>query len=99
MKTKIKLPWREAGPPNHLGDEVDLDQLSMKHSLALHVVYQWGGLSHQSGFNELSRDTEGAIYLGRVILKNIEALPSSRKVDIRLPKKGNSNSHGARPVY
>ena len=25
--------------------------------------------------------------------------PSSRKVDIRLPGKGNSNSHGARPVY
>jgi len=23
----------------------------------------------------------------------------TRKVDIRLPGKGNSNSHGARPVY
>jgi hypothetical protein len=23
----------------------------------------------------------------------------SRKVDVRLPGKGNSNSHGARPVY
>jgi len=25
--------------------------------------------------------------------------PGTRKVDIRLPGKGNSNSHGARPVY
>ena len=24
---------------------------------------------------------------------------SSRKVDVRLPEKGNSNSHGARPVH
>jgi len=26
-------------------------------------------------------------------------MSSIRKVDIRLPGKGNSNSHGARPVY
>jgi len=26
-------------------------------------------------------------------------LPQSRKVDIRLPGKGNSNPHGTRPVY
>ena len=26
-------------------------------------------------------------------------LPKGRKVDIRLPGKGNSNSHGARPVH
>jgi hypothetical protein len=25
-KWKFKLPWREAGPPSHLGDNVDLDQ-------------------------------------------------------------------------
>jgi len=25
--------------------------------------------------------------------------PLARKVDIRLPGKGNSNSHGTRPVY
>ena len=24
---------------------------------------------------------------------------SARKIDIRLPEKGHSNSHGARPVY
>jgi hypothetical protein len=24
--TEFKLPWREAGPPNHLDDEVDSDQ-------------------------------------------------------------------------
>ena len=27
------------------------------------------------------------------------SLNSTRKVDIRLPEKGSSNSHGARPVY
>ena len=31
------------------------------------------------------------------ILGDVQVLP--RKVDIRLPGKGNSNSHGARPVY
>jgi len=25
--------------------------------------------------------------------------PEARKVDVRLPGKGNSNSHGARPVH
>ena len=25
-KREIKLPWREAGPPNHLDDAVVLDQ-------------------------------------------------------------------------
>ena len=25
-KRKSKLPWREAGPPNHLDDQVDSDQ-------------------------------------------------------------------------
>ena len=25
-KKKFKIPWREAGPPNHLDDNVDLDQ-------------------------------------------------------------------------
>jgi len=27
-----------------------------------------------------------------------EKFPLTRKVDVRLPEKGNSNSHGARPV-
>ena len=25
-KGGFKLPWREAGPPHHLGEKVDLDQ-------------------------------------------------------------------------
>ena len=25
-KKEFKLPWREAGPPNHLDDKVDSDQ-------------------------------------------------------------------------
>ena len=25
-KREFKLPWREAGPPNHLDDKVDSDQ-------------------------------------------------------------------------
>ena len=31
--------------------------------------------------------------------RTFRASPAVRKVDIRLPGKGNSNSHGARPVY
>ena len=30
---------------------------------------------------------------------NIEEKDEVRKVDVRLPGKGNSNSHGARPVH
>ena len=26
-KREIELPWREAGPPNHLDDKVDSDQV------------------------------------------------------------------------
>ena len=26
FKREFKLPWREAGPPNHLNDQVDSDQ-------------------------------------------------------------------------
>jgi hypothetical protein len=25
-RRQFKLPWREAGPPNHLDDKVDVDQ-------------------------------------------------------------------------
>ena len=25
-KREFELPWREAGPPNHLNDQVDQDQ-------------------------------------------------------------------------
>ena len=34
-KRKFKLPWREAGPPNHLNDKVDSDQyvVNKEHSL------------------------------------------------------------------
>ena len=33
------------------------------------------------------------------ILIRIKCVPSVRKVDMRLPGKGNSNAHSARPVY
>ena len=31
--------------------------------------------------------------------QTIQHHPETRKVDVRLPRKGNSNSHGARPVH
>ena len=34
MNREFNLPWREAGPPNHLDDSVDPDQLSIKNSLS-----------------------------------------------------------------
>ena len=33
------------------------------------------------------------------LVKPRSLVPFSRKVDVRLPGKGNSNSHGARPVH
>ena len=37
-KREFKLPWREAGPPNHLDDVVDADQLVVDKELALSLV-------------------------------------------------------------
>ena len=37
--------------------------------------------------------------LGRVELRPVRPVPEGWGVDVRLPGKGNSNSHGARPVY
>ena len=34
----IKLPWREAGPPNHHDDKVDSDQLVVNKELSLSGV-------------------------------------------------------------
>ena len=35
MRLPGKLPWREAGPPNHLDDKVDSDQLVVNKELSL----------------------------------------------------------------
>jgi hypothetical protein len=45
---------------------------------------------HLSGFRELVQIVTG-------IKQDMKVCSS--KVDIRLPEKGNSNSHGAMPVY
>ena len=34
-KSKFGLPWREAGPSNHLDDKVDSDQWLVKKELSL----------------------------------------------------------------
>ena len=31
-KREFKLPWREAGPPNHLDDKVESDQVVLTNS-------------------------------------------------------------------
>ena len=39
-------------------------------------------------------------FLVRAFLHPLKVFPlRSRKIDVRLPGKGNSNSHGARPVH
>ena len=46
--------------------------------------------------------TSVRLFLGPYVRKNssgIVNLNNPRKVDVRLPEKGKSNSHGARPVY
>ena len=37
-KREFKLPWREAGPPNHHDDKVDSDQKIVNEELSL-----WAG--------------------------------------------------------
>ena len=36
-KREFKLPWREAGPPNHHEDKVDSDQQAVNKELSLDV--------------------------------------------------------------
>ena len=43
-------------------------------------------------------DRSSAVYSPPSTLAGF-SLPAQMKVDVRLPGKGNSNSHGARPVY
>ena len=38
-KREFKLPWREAGPPNHHDDKVDSDQEVVNKELSLSVSY------------------------------------------------------------
>ena len=35
LKREFKLPWREAGPPNHLDDKADSDQEVVNKELSL----------------------------------------------------------------
>ena len=37
-KREFKLPWREAGPPNHLDDKEDSDQYVVNKELSLWVL-------------------------------------------------------------
>ena len=39
---EFKLPWREAGPPNHLDDKVDSDQQVVNKELSLLRVEGFG---------------------------------------------------------
>ena len=34
-KREFKLPWREAGPPNHVDDKVDADQQAVNKGSSL----------------------------------------------------------------
>ena len=53
------------------------------------------------GSNESSREMSSCLRAAAIRQPAPAAgsIPTTRKVDIRLPGKGNSNSRGARPVY
>jgi len=42
-KREFKLPWREAGPPNHHDDKVDSDQYVVNNELSLLAVDRGDG--------------------------------------------------------
>ena len=50
-KREIKLPWREAGPPNHHDDKVDSDQKVVNKEIPLSL--------HDSGTNFYSIQGKG----------------------------------------
>ena len=47
----------------------------------------------------LNIDGNQRVVLAKILYKSMLQVSVARKVDIRLPGKGNSNSRGARPVY
>ena len=51
-KKEFKLPWREAGPPNHDDDKVDSDQWVVNKELSL---WDRGGVADLQGLLLLLR--------------------------------------------
>ena len=51
-RDELKLPWREAGPPNHLNDKVDSDQYVVNEELSFYREQRDGSMGIFSGFKE-----------------------------------------------
>ena len=48
LKREFKYPWREAGPPNLLDDQVDLDQQVVNKELSLKAVTRGAAFCFES---------------------------------------------------
>ena len=53
-KREFKIPWREAGPPNHLDDKVDSDQRVVDQELSLSAGCRLPGF-HKGPYVGVSR--------------------------------------------
>jgi len=65
---EFKLPWREAGPPNHHDDNVDSDcRMSIKNSLSLSRVPCFGTSGRMGRGSKLSSESGPlrAVHLSR----------------------------------
>ena len=86
---EFKLQWREASLPNHHDDGVNWDQHDVNKALSLSFGFR--------GPDLLLLD--GGRLVERCRLRRRRRVPfvhPARKVEIRLPEKGNSNFLGAR---
>ena len=53
-KKELKLPWREAGPPDHLNDEVDSDQYVVNQEVSLFTQLKVKGAGSEFHYAERS---------------------------------------------
>ena len=110
MRLPGNLPWREAGPPNNHVERVDLHQQVVNKAISV-----FGDRLRVGRGTTRAEDAQGTPTqsdLSPSIIRRLKRCvgcrqnvqlacerPTSRKVDVRLPGRGNFNSHGARPVH
>ena len=76
-----------------------LHDRSCENLASVHAQVAVAASGHVTRVSPWSMTTFACIEARLVYLVRHRCVSWARKVDIRLPGKGNSNSHGARPVY
>ena len=95
---EFRLPWREAGPPNHHDDKADSDQKVVKNGISLFIVFIFAsvpGSSHPSdlepfktfgGLKSSSQLTRTTLFAGETVTHPRYAHQNTLVQDLRPAK-------------